>query len=70
MSFMSSEVRDAQFAFVAAYVRQLDPSASDAAIARYLSEIETMASALSLVDTPDTGHVEPFTAAWPDGEDG
>lgn len=69
MSFMSSEVRDAQFAFVAAYVRQLDPSASDDAIARYLSEIETMASGLSSVDAPDTGHVKPFTAEWPEGED-
>jgi hypothetical protein len=68
MSDMSNEVRDAQFAYVASYVRQLDPSAADAAIARYLAEIETMAQALQALAVPATAPIEPFTAAWRDGE--
>ncbi len=68
MSDMSNELRDAQFAYVASYVRQLDPSATDAAIARYLAEIETMALALQALDVPGTAPIEPFTAAWADGE--
>ncbi len=68
MSDRSNEVRDAQLAFVSAYVRQIDPSATDAAIMRYLAEIETMALALQSLDASDTTHTEPFTAQWPDGE--
>ena len=68
MSDHSSQIRDAQFAYVSSYVRQLDPSATDAAISRYLAEIETMATALESLDVPDTMHIEPFTAEWPDGE--
>lgn len=65
----TSELRDAQFTFVSAYVRQLDPSATDAAISRYLAEIETMATALQSLEAPASAHMEPFTADWPDGED-
>jgi hypothetical protein len=68
MSDTTNGVREAQFAFVAAYVRQLDPSVTDASIARYLSEIETMAMALQGLDAPDSTPTEPFTAEWPDGE--
>jgi hypothetical protein len=69
MSDLTTDLRAAQFAYVAAYVRQLDPSASDAAISRYLAEIETMAIALQSLDVPVTTQVEPFTAEWPDGAD-
>lgn len=69
MSEMSAEVRDAQFAFVSAYVRELDPTASDAAITRYLSEIETMAAALRSLDAAGSAHAIPFNAEWPDGAD-
>jgi hypothetical protein len=68
MSEMPSEVRDAQVTYVTSYVRQLDPTATDAAIARYLAEIETMAQALQALDVPGTTPIEPFTAAWQDGE--
>jgi hypothetical protein len=68
MSDTANEVRDTQVAFVSAYVKQIDPSATDAAIARYLVEIETMALALQSLDMPATTHVEPFTAEWPDGD--
>ena len=68
MSEMSSEVREAQFTFVSSYVRQLDPTATDAAITRYLAEIETMAQALQALDVPGTAPIEPFRAAWQDGE--
>jgi hypothetical protein len=69
MSNTPAEVQDAQFAYVSAYVRQFDPSATDAAISRYLVEIETMATALNSLDAPDVTHIEPFTPVWPDGED-
>lgn len=68
MSDTADEVRNAHFAFVSAYVRQLDPTATDAAITRYLAEIETMATALHSLDAPVTTHIEPFTPEWPDGE--
>lgn len=68
MSDMPNEIRDAQFAFVSAYVRWLDPTVTDAAISRYLTEIETMSQALRSLDKPDAAHTEPFTAEWPDGE--
>lgn len=68
MSDSSNDTREAQFAYVAAYVRQLDPSATDAAITRYLAEIETMALALQSLEVPAATHIEPFTAAWQDGE--
>jgi hypothetical protein len=67
MSEMNNEVRDAQFAYVAAYVRLLDPSATDAAITRYLVEIETMTAALRTLEIPATTHIESFTPEWPDG---
>lgn len=69
MSDMASELRDAQFTYVSAYVRRLDPSATDTAISRYLAEIETMATALQSLDVPANAHTEPFSAEWPDGED-
>ena len=69
MSDTASELREAQFTFVSAYVRQLDPSATDAVIIRYLAEIETMATALQSLDVPANVHTEPFSAEWPDGED-
>ena len=68
MSDMSNELRDAQFAYVVSYVRQLDPAATDAAIDRYLAEIETMALALQALNVPAAEPIEPFTAAWQDGE--
>jgi hypothetical protein len=69
MSDMSSnEVREAQFTFVSSYVRRLDPSATDAAITRYLAEIETMALALQSLDVPAATHIEAFTTGWPDGD--
>ena len=69
MSNMSSnEVRVAQFTFVSSYVRRLDPSATDAAITRYLAEIETMALALQSLEVSATTHIEPFTAGWQEGE--
>ena len=67
MSESSSKVRNAQFAFVSAYVRQLDPSATDAAITRYLTEIETMTVALQHLEIAETAEIEPFTAEWLDG---
>ena len=68
MNEQSPKSRDAQFAYVASQVRSLDPSATDAAIRRYLAEIETMVTALESLEVPATLHVEPFTAAWPDGD--
>ena len=65
MSELTKEIRDAQFVYIAAYVRQLDPTATDAAITRYLAEIEIMARALESLATPGVTHAEPFTAAWP-----
>jgi hypothetical protein len=69
MSDPANDMRAAQFAYVAAYVRQLDPTATDAAISRYLAEIETMAAALQELEVPATTQVDPFTADWPDGAD-
>ncbi len=68
MSDTTSAVRESQFTYVASYVRQIDPSATDAAIARYLAEIETMALALQSLEVAATTHIEPFTAEWRDGE--
>lgn len=65
MSETANNVRDAQFAFVASYVRQLDPTATDAAIARYLREIETMSQALQSLDLPAGTPAEPFKVEWP-----
>jgi hypothetical protein len=70
MSDRTSEVHEAQFAYVTSYVRQFDPSATEVAIARYLAEIEIMASALRSLDAPDSTHIEPFSAEWRDGERG
>ena len=68
MSDTSNEVREARFTYVSSHVRQLDPTATDAAITRYLAEIDTMARALQSLEVPDSTQVEPFTAAWQDGE--
>lgn len=68
MSDLPDEVRDAQFTYVSSSVRQLDPSATDAAIRRYLAEVETMAVALRSLDVPGETHVGPFTPAWPNGD--
>ncbi len=67
MSEMISEIRDAQYAYISGYVRLVDPSATDAAITRYLVEIETMAAALRSLEIPATTHIESFTPEWPDG---
>lgn len=69
MSDVANKVQSAQFDYVSSYVRQFDPSATDAAISRYLAEIETMAAALNSLDAPDVVDIEPFTADWPGGED-
>ena len=68
MSDKTTEIHDAQIAFVSAYVRQIDPTATDAAISRYLAEIETMAKALQSLEVPASTHIEPFSAAWPNGD--
>lgn len=68
MTASENSVRTAQLMYVSACVRQLDPSATDTAIARYLSEIKTMAEALATLDMPDHAEIEPFTAEWPGGD--
>lgn len=67
MSGKTDEVYEAQLTFVSAHVRQLDPTASDTAIARYLAEIETMATALRTLDLSGDEHAEPFNPEWTDG---
>jgi hypothetical protein len=69
MSDISPQLREDQFSFVSTYIRQLDPTATDAAIRRYLSEIEIMAAALDSLEAPAELPIAPFTAAWPDGDD-
>lgn len=69
MTIRTGDLHDSQFTYVAAYVSKLDPSATDAAIRRYLAEIETMVAALDTLDAPATMHTEPFTAEWPDGDE-
>ncbi|MCA9878704.1 MAG: hypothetical protein KC442_13010 [Thermomicrobiales bacterium] len=64
MSDTAETVRAAQLAFVTAHVRALDPTVADAAIARYLGEIEIMAEALAALPAPDDAAPKPFTAAW------
>ena len=59
--------RTAQFTYVSSYVRRLDPSATDAAIVRYLAEIETMANALQSLEVPVAALLEPFSPQWRDG---
>lgn len=68
MISLSDEADETRFAYVSAYVKQLDPSATDAAIRRYLAEIETMAAALKSLDFADEPHLAPFTPGWPTGE--
>ena len=68
MSDQPDEVREAQFTYVSSYVGQFDPAATDAAIRRYLAEIETMAAALQSLDIPVETHVGSFTPEWPHGD--
>lgn len=68
MSDIPSEIQTLYQAYVSAIVTQLDPAATEGAIARYLAEIETMAVALNALDVPETQHVAPFSAEWLDEE--
>ncbi|MFT4039624.1 MAG: hypothetical protein QM692_15680 [Thermomicrobiales bacterium] len=69
---MSADVgdrRDVQFAYACSVVRHLDPTATDAAIQRYLTEIDIMAQALATLEIPVASEPAAFDATWPDGDD-
>lgn len=68
MSNTADDIRAAQFIYVSSFVRQIDPTATDAAIRRYLAEIETMAVALQSLDVPVETHAASFTPDWPHGD--
>lgn len=65
MTSPSDKADELRLAYVSVYVKQLDPSASDASITRYLDEIKTMATALQSLDLSHEPHLTPFTAEWP-----
>lgn len=67
MTSPSDKADETRLAFVSAFVKQLDPSASGASITRYLDEIETMAAALQSLELSHEPHLTPFTAEWPTG---
>lgn len=63
------DLRDARFTYARDVVRRLDPSATDAAIRRYLDEIDLMAQALATLELPVAAEPAHFDAAWPAGDD-